>query len=67
MPNVRKIRALVVSTIRGGHGRNVAVMTHDTDIGDSWEREGEGPNFFYQFLLNRYVLGINVLLSIMAH
>ena len=24
-------------------------MTHNTDIGDSWEREGEDREFFLQF------------------
>ena len=24
-------------------------MTHNTDISDAWEREGEDVRFFYQF------------------
>ena len=38
-----------VRTIRDSHGRIMVLMTHNTDIADSWEREGEDPGFFYQF------------------
>ena len=31
--------------IRDGRGRIMVVMTHNTDIADSWEREGEDPGF----------------------
>ena len=27
----------------------MVLMTHNTDISDSWEREAEDPNYFYQF------------------
>ena len=30
-------------------GRIMVVMTHNTDIGDSWEREGEDYDFFIRF------------------
>ena len=42
-------------------------MTHNTDVADSWEREGEDPGFFYQFSPDGYALGINVLLYAMTH
>jgi hypothetical protein len=53
--------------IRDNHNRIMVLMTHNTDIGDSWEREGEDPGFFYQFSPNGYALGINVLLHAMTH
>lgn len=53
--------------IRDTHGRIMVVMTHNTDIADSWEREGEDPGFFYQFSPNGYALGIDVLLYAMTH
>ena len=28
-------------------GRVMVLMTHNTDLGDSWEREGDDPNYFY--------------------
>jgi hypothetical protein len=48
-------------------GRAMVVMTHNSDIGDSWEREGEDRQFFLQFSPNGYSLGINVLLYVMNH
>ena len=56
-----------IKAINDRHGRIIVLMTHDTDISDSWEREGEDPAFFYQFSPNGYALGINVLLHAMTH
>jgi hypothetical protein len=53
--------------IRDKHGRIIAVMTHNTDISDSFEREGEDPEFFYQFSPNGYALGIDVMLYALTH
>ena len=49
------------------HGRILVAMTHNTDIQDAWEREGEDPRFFEQFAPDGYSLGINVLLHAMSH
>ena len=48
-------------------GRIMVLMTHNTDIGDSWEREGEDREFFLQFSPDGYALGINALLYAMTH
>lgn len=53
--------------IRDAHGRVMVLMTHNTDVADSWEREGEDPGFFYQFSPDGYALGINVLLYALSH
>jgi hypothetical protein len=53
--------------IRDKHGRIMAVMTHNTDIADSFEREGDDPEFFYQFSPDGYALGINVMLYALTH
>jgi hypothetical protein len=53
--------------IRDGRGRIVVLMTHNTDVADSWEREGEDPAFFQQFSPSGYALGIDVLLHAMTH
>jgi hypothetical protein len=53
--------------IRDHHGRIMVLMTHNTDVADSWEREGEDPGFFYQFSPNGYALGVDVLLHAMTH
>jgi hypothetical protein len=48
-------------------GQAIVLMTHNTDISDAWEREGEDPNFFYSFSPKGYALGINVFLYAMTH
>ena len=30
-------------------GRVMVLMTHNTDLGDSWEREADDPTYFYKF------------------
>ena len=53
--------------IRDDHGRVMVLMSHNTDVADSWEREGEDPDFFYQFSPKGYALGVNVLLHALTH
>ena len=53
--------------ITDAHGRIMVLMTHNTDIGDSWEREGEDPEFFLQFSPDGYALGIDVVLYVLTH
>jgi hypothetical protein len=56
-----------VRGISDAHGRLMVLMTHNTDIADSWEREGEDPQFFYSFSPDGYAVGINVLMYAMTH
>jgi hypothetical protein len=53
--------------IADDRGRVMVLMTHNTDIGDSWEREGEDREFFLQFSSDGYALGINVVLYALTH
>jgi len=48
-------------------GRIMVVMTHNTDFGDTWERESESHEFFTQFSPKGYALGVDVLLYAMTH
>jgi hypothetical protein len=48
-------------------GRIMVAMTFNTDVADSWEREGEDAAYFYRFSPDGYALGINVLLYAMTH
>jgi hypothetical protein len=50
-----------------GRGRLMVVMTHNTDIADGWEREGEDDEFFYRFSVRAYPFEINLLLYAMSH
>ena len=49
------------------HGRLMVVMTHNTDISDAWEREGEDPQFFFSFSPQGYAVGLDVVLHGMTH
>jgi hypothetical protein len=53
--------------IADDHGRLMVVMMHNTDIPDGWEREGEDPQYFYQFSPDAYAVGINVFLYAVTH
>lgn len=53
--------------VRDELGRVMVLMTHNTDIADAWEREGEDPEFFYNFSVEGYAVAINVLLYAMTH
>jgi hypothetical protein len=56
-----------MSAIKDAGGRILVVLTHNTDIADSWEREGEDPQYFMSFSPDGYALGINVALYAMTH
>jgi hypothetical protein len=49
------------------HQRAMVFITHNTDIGDSFEREGDSREYFVQFSVHGYALGVNVLLYAMTH
>ena len=53
--------------INDANGRLMVVMTHDTDIADTWEREGESREYFEKFSPAGYALGVNVVLYAMTH
>ncbi len=56
-----------VRAVSDRHGNIMVLMTHNTDISDAWEREGEDPRFFYNFSPDGYAVGINVVLYAMTH
>lgn len=56
-----------VAAIADAQGRVMVLMTHNTDIADSWEREGEDPQFFFHFSPNGYAVGLNSVLYSMTH
>ncbi|MGH9384310.1 MAG: DUF4159 domain-containing protein [Vicinamibacterales bacterium] len=56
-----------MAAIADKHGRVMVLMTHNTDISDSWEREGEDPRFFFSFSPNGYAVALNSVLYAMTH
>jgi hypothetical protein len=53
--------------IEDAHGRIMVVMTHNTDIGDSMEREAEDPEFFAEFSPQGYALAMDIVLYALTH
>jgi len=53
--------------IADGHGRIMVAMTHNTDIGDSMEREGDDPQYFATFSPDGYALATNIMLYALTH
>jgi hypothetical protein len=49
------------------HQRVMVFITHNTDVGDSFEREGDSRAYFLEFSVPGYALGVNVLLYAMTH
>ncbi len=48
-------------------GRLMAVATHNTDIGDGFEREGEGEWYFREYSTKAYAIGINIVVYALTH
>jgi hypothetical protein len=48
-------------------GHIMAVMTHNTDIGDAFEREGDSREYFETFAGPGYAVGVNVLVYALTH
>ena len=48
-------------------GRIMVLSTHNTDLGDSFEREGDDPEYFRTMSVPGYSFGINVLVYAMTH
>ena len=49
------------------HGRLMVVMTHNTDIADTWEREAESPEYFDRFSPAGYAVGVNIVVYALTH
>ena len=56
-----------VRAINDRDGHMLVVMTHNTDFGDSFEREGDMRAYFEYFAGPGYAFGINTLLYAMTH
>ena len=49
-------------------GRMMAIICHNTDLGDGWEREGENHWYFKEFSEKyAYPMGINIVFYAMTH
>jgi uncharacterized protein DUF4159 len=53
--------------IQDSRGRLMVLMTHNTDIADTWEREGESEQYFDLFSPRGYAIGVNIVLYSLTH
>jgi len=47
--------------------RLLVVATHNTDVGDGFEREAEGEWYFQKYSTKAYALGINIIVYALTH
>jgi len=48
-------------------GRLIVLMTHNTDVSDTWEREGDNEDFFNLFSPRGYAIGVNIIVYALTH
>jgi hypothetical protein len=53
--------------IQDKSGRLIVYMTHNTDVSDTWEREGESREYFDLFSPRGYAIGVNAVLYALTH
>jgi hypothetical protein len=65
----RGAESAVVNTraILNRYGHIMVLMTHNTDLGDSFEREADDPQYFYTMSVPGYAFGVNTLLYTLTH
>ena len=49
------------------HGNVMVLMTHNTDLGDSFEREADDPQYFIEMSVPGYAFGVNTLVYALTH
>ena len=53
--------------IEDSRKRLMVLMTHNTDVSDTWEREGENKEYFSLFSPRGYAIGVNVVVYALTH
>ncbi len=62
-----QVRQVNFQGLFDAQGRLMALATHNTDIADGWEREGEDESFFLTYSIRAYALAINIIVYAMSH
>ena len=53
--------------IQDAKERLMVLSTHNTDVSDTWEREGENAEYFNIFSPRGYAIGVNVVVYALTH
>ena len=53
--------------IFGENGRLMVLVSLNCDTSDSWEREGDNPEYFNRFSATGYAMGVNVAVWVTSH
>jgi hypothetical protein len=53
--------------VEDSQGRLIVLMTHNTDVSDAWEREGDNEDFFDLFSPRGYAIGVNIMVYALTH
>jgi hypothetical protein len=53
--------------IQDAKGRLMMLATHNTDVSDTWEREGAQADYFDTFSPRGYAIGVNVVIYALTH
>ena len=56
-----------MSAVINEKGRILVLMTHNTDIGDGWERETDSDVYFHLFSPPAYAIAMNVAVWVLTH
>jgi hypothetical protein len=51
----------------GDHDRLMVLVSMNSDVSDSWEREGDNRDYFETYSAKGYALGVNVAVWVMTH
>jgi hypothetical protein len=49
------------------HDRLAVLVSMNSDVSDSWEREGDNPEYFNEYAGKGYAMGVNVAIWVMSH
>ncbi len=63
----RDSRVATARAILDEHQRVMVLITHNTDVGDSFEHEMRDREYFITFSVDGYALGINAIIYAMTH
>jgi hypothetical protein len=56
-----------IRAVNDERGRIMVLMSHNTDFGDAYEREGDSHQYFLEFSVPGYAFGVNALVYAMTH